>query len=184
MLGAFGQAVRYPQLEERVVIAGLGRAPRTCAAPAPEYERLLVDVCVTRPAAVGPQVATPADGVRAVKTLLGHLTDESVEWFYMLIVDARHRVIGIHETHKGGLSFSLVDSHAVVQPIAAIGGAAAIIVHNHPSGDPTPSRDDFVVTKRVQGAIEAIGARLLDHVIVAAGTGQTYSFLENGRLGP
>lgn len=97
------------------------------------------------------------------------LQDELVEAFYVMVLDGKHKVLGINEVARG--SQTAVDVHPsnVLRPVLVAGGAAFIVFHNHPSGDPEPSHEDMALTKRLQQASEIMGLSMLDHIIVAVG---------------
>ncbi len=89
------------------------------------------------------------------------------ERFIVLLLNGRHRVVGQHVVSQGTLTASLVHPREVFRPALREAAAALILVHNHPSGDPTPSSEDREVTSRLAKAGEILGVRVLDHVIVA-----------------
>jgi DNA repair protein RadC len=90
-----------------------------------------------------------------------------VEQFGVLILDAKHRVLKARLLSVGSLDASLVHPREVFRA-AVLGGAAAVVLfHNHPSGDPTPSRDDCELTRRLIAAGELMGIDVLDHIILA-----------------
>ena len=89
--------------------------------------------------------------------------------------------MGLHRAHVGSLNASIVHPREVMK-CAILNNAASIIVgHNHPSGDPTPSREDIEVTKRLAEAGKILGIDVLDHVIVTY-TGKNVSLKEKGYL--
>jgi len=94
---------------------------------------------------------------------------ENREAFYVLLLDARHRLAAApHLVSLGTLNASLVHPREVFGPAYAVPGVAAVIVlHNHPSGDPSPSGDDLDLTRRLDKVGDLLGLALLDHVIVA-----------------
>lgn len=102
------------------------------------------------------------------------------ELFMVLLLDARHRLIREVEVSRGSLNQSLVHPREVFAPALREAAAAILVVHNHPSGDPSPSREDHEVTRRLVKVGEILGIPLLDHVVVAA-QGHT-SFARNGWL--
>ena len=108
------------------------------------------------------------------------LAAERVETLWVLHVDARNRVRRIHHVGLGGPSACFVEPLAVLRPLVANGAPAAILVHNHPSGEASPSQDDLALTRRVREACELLGIALLDHVIVAAEG--TFSFCDAALL--
>jgi DNA repair protein RadC len=113
----------------------------------------------------------PGDGIRGPSDVFRHfhprLRDATRERFLALLLDGRHRVIREVEISRGTLTASLVHPREVFRPALRDGAAALVVVHNHPSGDPTPSAEDRRVTERLSRAGELLGVRLLDHVVVA-----------------
>jgi DNA repair protein RadC len=89
------------------------------------------------------------------------------ETFHVLMLDGRHRLLSTAEVSVGTLTASLVHPREVFREAVRCAAAAILLVHNHPSGDPTPSAEDRSVTRRLQAAGELMGIRVLDHVIVA-----------------
>ncbi len=94
------------------------------------------------------------------------IADQSVEVFVTLLLNGKHRVIGLAETSRGTLTTSLVHPREVFGPAVRLGAAAVIVGHNHPSGDPSPSPEDLEVSERLKNAGALLGIPLLDHVIV------------------
>jgi DNA repair protein RadC len=92
--------------------------------------------------------------------------DGTQEEFHLVCLDTKHQVIGTHLISVGLLSESLVAPREVFRPAIRDAAAAVILVHNHPSGDPTPSPEDLAVTRRMEEAALTIGIKLLDHIIV------------------
>ena len=90
------------------------------------------------------------------------------EVFCVLLLDTRHRLIRQVEVSRGSLNQSLVHPREVFAPALREAAAAILVVHNHPSGDPAPSREDHEVTRRLLRAGEILGVPLLDHVVIAA----------------
>ena len=111
--------------------------------------------------------------------MLPVLGDEVVEVFAVLLLNGKHRVVGMAEVSRGTLTTTIVHPREVYGPALRLSSAAIIVVHNHPSGDPEPSADDIEVTRRLIEAGRMLGVPLLDHVIV--GEGGRYTSLR-GRL--
>ncbi len=102
------------------------------------------------------------------------------EVFSVLLLDTRHRLIREVAVSVGSLNQSLVHPREVYGPALRESAAAILVVHNHPSGDPKPSREDHDVTRRLVRVGQILGIPLLDHVVVAA---QGYcSFARSGWL--
>lgn len=96
------------------------------------------------------------------------LEHEAQECFGLLTLDAKHRVTGWRIISRGTLTSSLVHPREVFRPAIALGAAAVIVTHNHPSGDPEPSVEDVHVTARLCDAGRLLGIPVLDHVIIGA----------------
>ena len=94
------------------------------------------------------------------------LRAERQERFICVLLDAKNRIIREAEISSGGLSGSPVHPRDIFRHAVVESASAVIFVHNHPSGDPTPSRDDIALTQRLARAGELMGVRVLDHVIV------------------
>jgi len=110
-----------------------------------------------------------------------HLRDAAQERFAIVLLDGRQRILREEVISLGTLTASLVHPREVFRPALRACAAALILVHNHPSGDPTPSPEDREVTDRLAAAGELLGIRVLDHVIVAERG--YHSFREAGLLG-
>lgn len=144
-----------------------------CEPAATESE---VQVCITKPASLGPAVTRATDACK----LLRKAGDAATESFYAIFLNAGNKVIGVQEAHRGNLTGVEVHPREVFRP-AILGGAASIIVaHNHPSGDVKPSSDDILLTSRLREAGELVGIPVLDHVII--GDRQCFSMAEHDLL--
>ena len=84
-----------------------------------------------------------------------------------MLLDGRHRVIRHALISQGTLTASLVHPREVFRPALREPAAAIVLVHNHPSGDPTPSREDVEITQRLVDAGRILGVPVIDHVVVA-----------------
>jgi len=112
----------------------------------------------------------------AAEFLLPQYGNRPVEQFGVLLLDTRHRVIRTLVLSVGTLDASIVHPREVFGAAAAAGAAALVLFHNHPSGDPKPSPDDVVLTRRLVAAGELMGIEVIDHVILA--DVRYYSFKE------
>jgi DNA repair protein RadC len=111
-----------------------------------------------------PAVTSPREAV----LLLGALRAAAREQVWVLMLDARHRPISCETVAVGSLNSSRLTPRDVLAPALRAGSAALVVAHNHPSGDPSPSRADRLVTEALRDAAALIGIPLLDHLIVAA----------------
>ncbi|TWT64645.1 RadC family protein [Allorhodopirellula solitaria] len=93
--------------------------------------------------------------------------DAVQEEFHIVTLDTKHKPIRSHRITVGTLDASLVHPREVFRPAIRDAAAAVLLVHNHPSGDPTPSREDHAVTDRLTEAGKLIGIVVLDHIVVA-----------------
>lgn len=102
------------------------------------------------------------------------------EFFFMITLDSKNRTIGYHTISMGSLSSSIVHPREVFKPAILENSAAVIFLHNHPSGDPAPSREDRECTSRLTAAAKILGIRVLDHVVF--GESDYFSFADAGLL--
>lgn len=118
---------------------------------------------VTPPADPRPRLGCAAD-------VFDHMTEFRAavqEHFVVFDLNARHRIIARRVVHIGTLTSVEAHPREVFRGAISNGAMAIIVAHNHPSGDPTPSRDDLALTARLRDVGELVGIRLLDHVVVA-----------------
>ena len=104
--------------------------------------------------------------VKVAELMRPLMGDAATEEFWLLTLDAKHRVVGAGMISRGTLTSSLVHPREVFGPALRLGAAAIIVCHNHPTGDPTPSKEDVKVTERLHQAGKLLGVPLLDHVIL------------------
>lgn len=102
------------------------------------------------------------------------------EFFCIMAVDARHRLIEYVELFRGTIDGASVHPRVVVKLALDLGAAGVVLAHCHPSGQATPSQADERITQRLKEALGLVDIRILDHVICAAG--DTVSFAELGLL--
>lgn len=113
---------------------------------------------------------TPVRGPDDVFRRMGpRLRDLPQEEFHAILLNTRHRVVREVLVTRGILDASLIHPREVFRPAVAEGAAGVILVHNHPSGDPTPSAEDRAVTRQLGAAGRAVGIPVLDHVVVGWG---------------
>ena len=118
------------------------------------------------------------DSAAAAATLLPCFVGLDREQFLVCCLDAKNCCIGVNIVSIGTLTLSIVHPREVFKPAILLNAAAIIAVHNHPSGDPTPSPEDQTLTTRLREAGELLGIRLLDHLIL--GDDRLYSFADQG----
>jgi DNA repair protein RadC len=96
------------------------------------------------------------------------LESRPVEEFWAIALDVRHRVIFDELLARGSLSGVEIHPRDVFRPLIRAGAAAVIFCHNHPSGDPAPSRADIELTQRLREVGDLCGIPVLDHVVVGS----------------
>src|SRR5205085_7409354 len=109
-----------------------------------------------------------------------YLADTDREHFVILMLDQKNQVIGINTVSIGSLTASIVHPRECFKPAILSNAASIICGHNHPSGDPQPSREDRALTTRLVEAGRLLGIQVLDHIIVGRDT--YMSFADEGLL--
>lgn len=102
------------------------------------------------------------------------------EVFLALLLDNKNRLLKEVRISEGSLTASIVHPREVFAPALRESAAAILFIHNHPSGDPTPSREDIEMTERLRKVGELMGVRVLDHIII--GNGEYVSLADRGLL--
>jgi DNA repair protein RadC len=145
---------------ELVGVAGVGVARATRLAAAFDLGRRALEVD-----AAGPELRSPEAVYRRLRPRLAGLRQEL---FILLALDIRNTVIAEIEIARGCLTGVDVHPREVFRPLIRAAAAAAVVAHNHPSGDPTPSQDDLLLTQRLREAGALLGIPLLDHIVIGA----------------
>lgn len=109
-----------------------------------------------------------------------HLRGLKRELFKVILLDGKNRIIRDATISEGSLTMSIVHPREAFNPAIRDSAGAVIFIHNHPSGDPTPSREDHQLTKRLVACGDLLGIKVLDHLVV--GDGRYYSFADQGCL--
>ena len=159
-----------PELEEWAEAAGLK----------PEQLRILFEVCRRfneERLSPGVPLTSPAEIYRHFRMALRELKQEQ---FLVVMLDSQRRYLGEALVSQGTLTSSPVHPREVFSAAIRERAAAVLVVHNHPSGDPTPSADDLSVTQRLAEVGEVVGIPVVDHVIIAE-DGYT-SLRESGKM--
>jgi DNA repair protein RadC len=143
-------------------VSGVGRATASRLVAAFELGRRAVAEAEPTDA----PIRGPADVFRRIGP---RLRDAGQEEFHALLLNTRHRVVREVLVTRGILDASLIHPREVFRLAVGEGAAGVILVHNHPSGDPTPSEEDRVITRQLSKAGRALGIPVLDHVVVGRG---------------
>lgn len=149
----------------------LACGPSTPGPPDPGTLRVLAAIELGRRMAA--ERAAPQRSIRGAADVhalmaprIAHLGHEE---FHVVLLNTQHRVLAIRPVSRGLLDASLVHPREVFRAALAANAAAIILVHNHPSGDPSPSPEDRAVTRRLAEAGKVMGVRVLDHVVIGDG---------------
>lgn len=148
--------------EELVALPGVGPAGAA---------RLLASLELARrasawPVSERPVVSTPEDVVALCATQLRGMDREH---FWALALSTKNRLLRMVEVSVGSLNASIVHPRELFKEAVRLSAASIVVVHNHPSGDPTPSGADVQLTRRLARAGEVLGIELLDHVVIGDG---------------
>src|SRR5262245_6928962 len=169
------QGLTRAALGELRVVPGVGDARAAQILAAVELGRRTL----VRGVSERPRLRTPR---QLASYLLPQYGAGSVEQFGIVMLDTKHRVIRIRIVSIGSLDTALVHPREVFREATAASAAAIVLYHNHPSGDPTPSGEDFALTTRMVNAGQIMGIDVVDHLILA--DQRYFSLVEAGRLTP
>lgn len=110
------------------------------------------------------------------------LRDAGKEFFYVVLLDIRNKVIRDTEVSRGSVSASVVDPADIVREACVHHASRVVLVHNHPSGETDPSQEDIDVTAKITQALKYVGVRVLDHIIVGRTREDYFSFARAGMV--
>ena len=125
---------------------------------------------------VGIQFRRSSDIFRAFK----ELASMPVESFLVVHLDGKNRMVGMTTCSMGSMTSSLVHPRDIFRPAIANMTAGLIFIHNHPSGDPEPSKEDLDITRRLCEVGKLVGIKCLDHIVI--GSGRYFSFADKGLI--
>jgi DNA repair protein RadC len=115
------------------------------------------------------KITSSADAIAFCQRHFARLiTDGCREEFHIVCLDTKNHVIGTHQISVGTLDASLIHPREVFRPAIKEAAATLILVHNHPSGDPSPSSEDIETTKKLEDAGQMVGITVLDHVVLGS----------------
>jgi DNA repair protein RadC len=126
-------------------------------------------------------LSSPEAAALLARDLL-NTADDDKEHFWAIFLNSQNHYLMHTLASTGTLSASLVHPREVLGPALREGAAALILVHNHPSGDPTPSREDLRLTRQLADGARLLDLRLHDHLIIGNGTEQWVSLAQRGDL--
>ena len=154
------QGIADASVEELVQVRGIGLAKASQIRAAFELAKRL-DSPATSPGKT--KCSNPEEVVAVVRA---KLYDKKKEYFLALMLDTRNHLIKDAEISVGSLDTSIVHPREVFKEAISASAATVIFVHNHPSGDPSPSEDDIKLTKRLAEVGQLVGIEVLDHIII------------------
>lgn len=171
--GLYNRLAGVTRITELTCIKGLGQAKAATVLAALEIGRRIAS-------------AKPLDKIQisspqaAADYLMPRMRYAVREQFVVILLNTKNKLIGSEIVSEGTLTSSVVHAREVFKPALLQHAAAVIVAHNHPSGDPQPSREDKDVTAMLTKSGRILGIPVLDHLII--GDGAYYSFQENGAL--
>lgn len=154
-------------------VHGLGDAKAALILAAIELGRRLL----TQAASEKLEVQTPEDVANFVMPSLRFLKEER---FFALLLDRKHRILSLQQVSVGSATRTVADPKVVFRLAVEFAATGVILVHNHPSGDPTPSREDIELTRRMVEAGDIMEVDVLDHIII--GDNRFISLKEKGHM--
>ena len=152
-VGGLAQAT----LEELVTLPGVGETKAARVLAALELARRLLEPPPQRRI-----IRSAADAAALCASM--HTLDR--EHFRAILLNTRHEVLGVADVSIGGLASAPVHPREVFKEAIRHSAAGVIVVHNHPSGHPEPSRDDILITEQLRAAGRLMGIEVLDHIII------------------
>ena len=158
-------------VEEVTTVAGVGEARALQILAAIELGRRAVEPAPAR------RVVRSAADAAAVCAPMRRLDREH---FRVILLNTRHEILDVVDVSVGGLASAPVHPREVFKDAIRRSAAAVILVHNHPSGHPEPSRDDLLITEQLRAAGHLVGIEVLDHLIIGE---RTFTSLREQRQG-
>ncbi|MDR3242945.1 MAG: DNA repair protein RadC [Clostridiales Family XIII bacterium] len=149
--------------EELSKIQGIGEAKSCQVIAAVELGKRIA----TKPGSGRINISSPQEIAALFMEDMRYLKKEC---FKILLLNVKKEIMLIEEISMGNINSSIVDPREVFRPAVKRGAASVALVHNHPSGNPEPSKADISVTKRLRNAGELLGVQVIDHLIIGDGS--------------
>jgi len=161
LLSTFGnvKAISEASLEELTKVRGIGLAKAAQIKAAFELAKRGDEELGEKT-----PIKTAEDVVKLVRP---KLKDKKKEYFLILSLDSRDKLIKISEISIGSLTANLVHPREVFKEAIQTSAVSVVLVHNHPSGDPKPSKDDLMITDRLIKVGKILGIKIVDHIIIS-----------------
>lgn len=173
LLGCFEGLAQFAaaSTSELCAVSGIGEAKAAKIIAAVELGKRLA-------ASKGRQRLSLSHPEAAAEVFIAEMRHLPVEHLRVAVLDTKNRLLRLSDAAIGSLNVSAVRPADVFRHVLTANGAACIIAHNHPSGDPRPSSEDLSMTERLKAGAGTLGIDLLDHIIV--GDGSFYSLRQEG----
>ena len=121
-----------------------------------------------------------ASNIHVIEYYRNILSLEKKEQFRIMFINNKNKLIAEEQLQQGTVDQTPIYPREVIQRALEHGASAIILVHNHPSGSPYPSKEDIIATKNLSSVVQRINLKLLDHIIIAENS--NYSFAEHNLL--
>ncbi len=154
--------LRESSVEELMTISGIGKSKATRIMAASELGKRIA----SKPASSGTLISNDED---IAQLFMEELRHQKREFFKAVLLNSKGRVISIETVSIGELSSALIHPREVFIQAVKKSAASVVFVHNHPSGDPTPSKEDFVTTARLVECGKLLGINVADHLVIGDG---------------
>jgi len=129
------------------------------------------------------KIRSPEDVIEYVKNYFSfYLRDKEKEFFYIILLDVKNKPIDNIIISLGSIDATIVDPKEIIKYATLKSASSVILIHNHPSGDVEPSKDDIDITNRVRESLEIINIKLLDHIIIGKNPDDFFSFSRKGLI--
>lgn len=173
------RALDSATIEEIREIDGIGIAKATQIKAALEIGKRFI----REKAEVRRSLKTPREVSQYVyENFAPYLRDKNKEFFIVILLDIKNKPLKNIEISKGSVNASIVDTKEIVQAATINLASSVILVHNHPSGDTTPSKEDVALTEQIKNACNLVNVKVLDHIILGKNSDDFFSFVSAGLL--
>ena len=125
------------------------------------------------------QLDSAEAGARWARSIIA---DDDREHFWIALLDSQNRLLASHHVSTGSLSASIVHPREVFKPALLVAASHVVLAHNHPSGDPTPSKEDVHLTRQLVEGARVLGLRIHDHLIIGSGRAEYVSLATRGLI--
>jgi len=129
------------------------------------------------------QIRSPEEVVGYAAEYYGpYLRDAKKEYFYAVLLDVKNKPIKNVELSKGSISATIVDPREIIKEATIHSASSVILLHNHPSGENTPSSEDIDLTRRICKSCRLVGIKVLDHIVIGGNENNYFSFAREGLM--